>query len=72
MAEWNQCFYCGLQLTKKTITIDHFEPKAFGGEKMVVACGECNNLKGHETVEWFRDCLGVEQFYGEAKGWVPC
>ena len=71
MAEWNQCFYCGVALTKSNATVDHFEAKNFGGEKMVASCHPCNNSKGHETVEWFREFSGRVLFYGELRGWKP-
>lgn len=71
MAQWNQCFYCGCSLTKANRTVDHIEPKSFGGQKMVDACSPCNNSKGMETLDWFREYLGMEHFYGEIQGWKP-
>ena len=69
MAEWNQCFYCGRTLNRREITADHVEPSSIGGEKMVTSCRECNNTKGFETLDWFREFLGVERFFGEKRGW---
>lgn len=71
MAQWNQCFYCGCALHRNNATYDHVEPEALGGDKMVQACIKCNNAKGFETLEWFREFMGVEKFYGEIRGWKP-
>lgn len=71
MAEWNQCYYCGEFLKPKDRTLDHVEPKSYGGEKMVTACRKCNNDKGCETLDWFRAFMGVVLFYGERMGWLP-
>ena len=71
MAEWNQCYYCGRPLRRSQITFDHVIPQTFGGDKIVTSCAPCNNRKGHETLDWFRESMGVEQFFGELQGWQP-
>lgn len=78
MAEWNQCWYCGVQLTptkRDSITmstIDEVIARSRGSDgKMVMACKGCNNLKLHSSVEEFRDFREVDQFYGEKMGWEP-
>lgn len=52
-----KCFYCGLPLTKKTATVDHFIPLSKNGsieiENLRPACKRCNELKG-DTV--FSEC----------------
>ena len=44
------CFYCGILLTKKSRTIDHFIPLSKGGtntqENWRAACKQCNHEKG--------------------------
>ena len=46
------CQYCGTQDSK--LTIDHIIPKALGGKdtwsNLVTACQECNNKKGHRSI----------------------
>jgi 5-methylcytosine-specific restriction endonuclease McrA len=71
MAEFSQCWFCGKHLKFRARTVDHIEPYSWGGEKMVTACKECNNLKGDSSVEEFRQFIGVKQFYGEKRGWIP-
>jgi HNH endonuclease len=71
MAEWNQCYYCGKYLPEKQITYDHYVPKHKGGEKFVVSCFICNNMKCSAPIELFREWMGVEKFYGELQGWKP-
>lgn len=71
MAEYNQCWFCGRYLKYRDRTIDHVCPYSAGGEKMVTACKDCNNLKADMDLESFRTLLGVTLFYGEAKGWKP-
>ena len=71
MAEYNQCWYCGKHLKFKERTADHIHPYSWGGEKMVTSCKKCNNLKAESSVDEFREFLGVEQFYGEERGWLP-
>jgi len=77
MAQWNKCFYCGCDLifTKKVHprqrTVDHFIPESAGGDKFVDACRRCNGLKGQSSVQEFKDWLGIDRFFGEARGWKP-
>ncbi len=77
MSQWSQCFYCGCDLlfTKKDHphqrTVDHVIPESAGGDRFVDACRACNTLKGDNSIEEFREILGVDRFYGEKKGWKP-
>lgn len=79
MAEWNQCWYCGVDLVPSHIderrqhTIDELIARSRGGRggKMVTACKGCNNLKGESSVEDFKAFLQIEVFYGEQMGWQP-
>lgn len=54
------CAYCGCALSEKTRTVDHVVPRSRGGEdhlsNYVLACVECNTMKGNQTVE---EWLGV-------------
>ena len=47
------CQYCGKNNSK--MTVDHVVPKSQGGketwENLVCACPECNNRKGHRSLE---------------------
>jgi len=49
------CQYCGLELTRATITMDHVIPKSQGGDtsfaNCVISCYACNNRKGNRTPE---------------------
>jgi hypothetical protein len=53
-----RCFYCDKQLTRKTKTRDHMQPKSRNGSSaprnIVDSCRECNCLKGKLTLEEFR------------------
>lgn len=62
------CAYCGRQLTRDTLTIDHIMPVSRGGpwwlENTCIACNQCNYHKGTqhpdrfvEPVETLRDIL---------------
>jgi 5-methylcytosine-specific restriction endonuclease McrA len=45
------CQYCGVQLNKKTATLDHVLPISHGGksnfENCTTSCGPCNAVKGN-------------------------
>ena len=49
------CQYCCKKFKSNELTIDHVEPKSFGGkstwENCVLACVECNTLKADRTPE---------------------
>lgn len=46
-----RCYYCGMELTSKQVTIDHRHPRDFGGvtitNNLVPACGKCNSTKSN-------------------------
>lgn len=46
------CVYCGVQLDKKSATIDHVIPASLGGatnfENTVTSCHKCNSVKGDD------------------------
>lgn len=51
------CYYCGCELTAKTVTMDHVVPISQGGRStkgnIVPACKDCNNKKKDmNTIEW--------------------
>lgn len=78
MAEWDQCWYCGVVCAPPgregptMRTIDEVIPRSWGSDgKMVTACKACNNLKCYSSVEEFREWLQVDKFYGELMGWQP-
>lgn len=54
----NRCDYCRDQITARTATADHVEPKAAYGKdhrnNIVAACGSCNRAKGHMPAATFR------------------
>jgi 5-methylcytosine-specific restriction endonuclease McrA len=45
------CQYCGIEVNRKTATLDHVLPVSHGGkttyENCVTACGTCNGKKGN-------------------------
>lgn len=47
------CQYCGIQMAKAHLTIDHVLPRSRGGEtnweNVTTACGPCNRRKGNRT-----------------------
>ena len=47
------CQYCGVEVNRKTATLDHVLPSSMGGlstwENSVCACGSCNGKKGSST-----------------------
>lgn len=49
------CQYCGIQLHRAVLTLDHVIPRAQGGatswENLVTACRSCNHRKGGRTPE---------------------
>jgi hypothetical protein len=72
-----RCCYCGHPMVRhqhrngwptprNTMTFDHLEPKSYGGawliENMVIACAQCNQLRGNMEAlaffnlqqKWFR------------------
>jgi 5-methylcytosine-specific restriction endonuclease McrA len=53
----NHCIYCGRKLTPKTVTREHIVPKSQGGSSKDIrpACMVCNQLKGHMTLEQFKE-----------------
>lgn len=50
-----ECQYCGLNLSLRTATLDHVNPRAKGGrttfENTVASCHSCNNRKGDRTLK---------------------
>lgn len=48
----SKCWYCYTPLTIKTVTIDHYEPRALGGsdhiDNLRPACNRCNQTKGKQ------------------------
>jgi 5-methylcytosine-specific restriction endonuclease McrA len=49
------CQYCGMQPSRKDLTVDHVVPRSRGGdtvwENVVTACHICNGRKGDHTPE---------------------
>ena len=47
-----KCQYCGMELSLNSATMDHYVPKAHGGqnvwENVVLACHDCNNRKSDQ------------------------
>jgi hypothetical protein len=68
-----KCWYCGMRLFRRTATLDHVQPRHLGGsdepENLVPCCQDCNFLKGHRTLEQFRNVFeeisGTRVFAGE-------
>jgi 5-methylcytosine-specific restriction endonuclease McrA len=67
-----KCWYCGVQLTRRTKTIDHVFPRCLGGgawHNTVQACRKCNQLKAAMLLDTFRFVFwlmtGRPIFWGE-------
>lgn len=63
------CYYCGCELTKKTMTQDHLTPVSRGGgglskDNIRPSCRECNTEKGNLTEEEYRlfKSMEIDQF----------
>ncbi len=72
-ATGRRCWYCGLKLTKKTMTKDHVIPRVDGGRdalaNLVACCKACNAAKGRMDLEEYRDrCNRGGFFHGELHG----
>lgn len=54
-----KCQYCGIKPGSEELTIDHVIPKAHGGkttwENCVLACVECNSIKGSFSLDQVRN-----------------
>jgi 5-methylcytosine-specific restriction endonuclease McrA len=50
-----QCFWCGCELTRETLTIDHYIPLSKGGNNKIrnlrLACFSCNQGRGNDLPE---------------------
>ena len=55
MRDGNTCQYCGLELPRTDLNLDHVVPRAQGGrttwENVVCCCIDCNLSKGARTPE---------------------
>ena len=64
------CYYCGVELTYATATVDHKNPRRHGGSNKkrnkVTACGVCNSIKGARTIDEARPNL-VQKMIGWPK-----
>lgn len=55
-----QCRYCGIPITRSTVSLDHIVPKSKGGSKfsddnLGASCSQCNKIKGSLSVAEFLD-----------------
>lgn len=52
-----KCYYCGKNVPKKTITLDHIIPQDLGGptipENLIPCCAKCNSLKSNMNLQQF-------------------
>ena len=70
-----RCYYCGLGLSFRTMTVDHYIPRSAGGSdrltNLVPACYACNNSKDDLHPEDWRERFflrtGKREFYAERK-----
>jgi len=57
-----RCAYCGHEITKQQMQVDHIHPKAFNGsdnlDNLNPACHPCNNYKITFSVEELRRQIG--------------
>ena len=63
-----KCIYCGKDVAKEEMTLDHIVPKKGHGGKnrdnLILACPECNNRKGAMTAREFRAQMPKKQREG--------
>ena len=56
-----RCAYCGIELSKTNLTVDHFYPRAKGGissyRNLKPSCKLCNNIKAQLTIRDFKKRL---------------
>jgi 5-methylcytosine-specific restriction endonuclease McrA len=49
-----KCCYCSKKLTLKTMTVEHIEPRSFGGsddeDNLDIACAQCNEERGNKPL----------------------
>ena len=49
------CYYCGREIPKKNITLDHIYPQEFGGpsitDNLLPVCSSCNAKKGNMNLD---------------------
>lgn len=59
------CTYCRQRLSEEEATTDHIHPKSKGGrrspENVVLACRECNVLKGDKTKDHLEKLIRILQ-----------
>jgi 5-methylcytosine-specific restriction endonuclease McrA len=57
-----RCFYCKKPLPHEQLTIDHAEPTAKGGKRVIqnllIACQPCNSKKGDKAIELYKPGAG--------------
>lgn len=66
------CHYCGKYVEKKDRTVDHKVPVSKGGgdgiENLVLACKDCNGLKGSMSYRQFKKYLNkIQPTYHEPR-----
>ena len=63
-----KCIYCGKDVAKEEMTLDHIVPKKGHGGKncdnLILACSDCNSRKGAMTAREFRALMGMKQRKG--------
>lgn len=60
-----RCFYCGTELKKEEITMDHLYPQDLGGptipNNLAPSCSKCNSKKGNLTERQYRQLLNAPE-----------
>jgi hypothetical protein len=59
-----QCVYCGETYELHELTLDHVQPRCYGGRditsNLVSSCVKCNQAKGSDNwLQWMRDQFGI-------------
>lgn len=69
-----KCYICGIELNRKSKTIDHVHPLALGGtndmENLRPCCVRCNNKKGSRTLYQFQNSYLVDEVIDSIYGYV--
>lgn len=69
------CYLCGVNLTLKTITVEHRIPLAQGGTNWIAniapACKQCNSSKSSKTEAQYRNLIHGVSSFGSARASLP-
>lgn len=63
------CWYCGVEVPREQVTLDHQVPIVHGGlhqlSNIVASCQRCNTAKAQRSLDAYRERCSVTHFWGE-------